>query len=562
MKRFNHFLLAVLAVGLFAGCQTKQKQMKEELIDFIKKHDSIVIPLSRETNLAYWQAAITGSEEDFDKAQALQLKMVEIYSDTQALQTLERIKISGLVNDTLLARQLDLLYHQYLMAKADTSKLNEIVKMETKIEREFSIFRTQVNGKELTDNDVEEVLRGSKEINRQKEVWMAQKKIGRVVSEDVIRLVTMRNEVAKDMGFKNYHQMQLILSEQDPKVITALFDELDTLTKGVFAEVKGDIDNYFVSYYNLKSKEDLMPWNYQNRFFQEAPRIYDVDLSSYYTDKNLESLTAAYYSGIGLPIDGMLKNSDLYEKEGKNQHAFCISIDRKEDVRVLCNIKPNSYWMNTMLHEYGHAVYDYNIDPSLPFTLREPTHTFTTEAIAMIFGRFSSSPQWLQDMAGINEEEKMKIADNCFKTLRLEQLVFSRWSQVMYRFEKAMYEDPEQDLNKVWWDLVEEYQLIKRPPQRNEPDWATKIHIALFPCYYHNYLLGELLASQLYYYIVTNIIKSDDYKFQSFANNKDVGNYLKDNVFSVGSKYYWNDMIEKATGEKLTAKYYARQFVE
>jgi peptidyl-dipeptidase A len=28
-----------------------------------------------------------------------------------------------------------------------------------------------------------------------------------------------------------------------------------------------------------------------------------------------------------------------------------------------------------------------------------------------------------------------------------------------------------------------------------------------------------------------------------------------------GAKFYWNDMIEKATGEKLTAKYYARQFV-
>ena len=103
---------------------------------------------------------------------------------------------------------------------------------------------------------------------------------------------------------------------------------------------------------------------------------------------------------------------------------------------------------------------------------------------------------------------------------------------------------------------------MKRPPDRNEPDWASKIHIALFPCYYHNYLLGELLASQLYYYIVANIIQSDDYKFQSFANNKAVGDYLRNNVFAVGSKYYWNDMIEKATGEKLTAKYYARQFVD
>jgi peptidyl-dipeptidase A len=218
--------------------------------------------------------------------------------------------------------------------------------------------------------------------------------------------------------------------------------------------------------------------------------------------------------------------------------------------------------MNTMLHEFGHAVYDKNIDTTLPFILRDPAHTFTTEAIAMIMGRFSSNPQWLKDMAGISEEEKMKIAETCFKTLRLEQLVFSRWAQVMYRFEKEMYKNPDQDLNKLWWDLVEKYQMMKRPEGRNEPDWATKIHIATYPCYYHNYLLGELLASQLYYYIVGNVIKSDDYKFQSFAGNREVGNYLKEKIFMPGSRWYWNEMVEKATGEKLTAKYYAKQFVD
>jgi peptidyl-dipeptidase A len=372
----------------------------------------------------------------------------------------------------------------------------------------------------------------------------------------------MRNGVAKDLGFRNYHEMSLTLSDQEPKVISKLFDELDSLTTIAFAQVKRDIDDYFVKYYGLKSKEELMPWNYQDRFFQQAPKIYDIDLDKYYKDKNLEVLTATYYDGIGLNIDDMIKKSDLYEKPGKNQHAFCTDIDNKGDVRVLCNIKPNSYWMNTILHEFGHAVYDKNSDTTLPFILREPAHTFTTEAIAMLFGRFSSNPQWIKDMMGLSEEETHKISENTFKTLRLEQLVFSRWSQVMYRFEKGMYENPEQDLNKLWWDLVEKYQLMKRPEGRNEPDWATKIHIATYPCYYHNYLLGELLASQLYYYIVENVVKASDTKFQSFAGNKEVGTYLKEKVFMPGSRYYWNEMIERATGEKLTPKYYARQFVK
>jgi peptidyl-dipeptidase A len=555
-------VLALAAVALLAGCNTKQAKMKQEFADFLKKHDSVIIPLSKEANLASWNAEITGKPEDWKKAEDFQLELVKFYADSAAFAKLDEFKKSGLISDTLMSRQLDVLYNLFIMAKADTAKLNEEVRLGTQIQQKYGNFRTEVKGKKLSDNDVEEILRSSKNVNEQKEAWIAQKKIGNVVSEDIIKLVKLRNEIAKELGFKNYHTMSLTLSEEDPKEISSIFDELDSLTRTAFAEVKGEIDDYFVKYYSLKSKDELMPWNYQNRFFQEAPKIYETDLDQYYKDKNLETLTATYYDGIGLPIESMLKNSDLYEKEGKNQHAFCTDIDNKGDVRVLCNIKSNSYWMNTMLHEFGHAVYDQNIDTTLPFILREPAHTFTTEAIAMLFGRMSSNPQWLKDMVGITDEEKMKIADNCYKTLRLEQLVFSRWAQVMYNFEKNMYDNPDQDLNKLWWDLVEKYQMMKRPEGRNEPDWATKIHIAAYPCYYHNYLLGELLASQLHYYIVTNMIKSEDFKMQSYAGNKEVGTYLKEKVFMSGAKWYWNDMIEKATGERLTAKYYAKQFVD
>ena len=97
-----------------------------------------------------------------------------------------------------------------------------------------------------------------------------------------------------------------------------------------------------------------------------------------------------------------MKKSDLYEKPGKNQHAFCNDMDNEGDVRVLCNLKPNEKWMNTMLHEFGHAGYDKFIDnKNLPFIMRDPAHTFTTEAIAMIFGRFSSNSAWMKDIPHI-----------------------------------------------------------------------------------------------------------------------------------------------------------------
>ena len=76
-------------------------------------------------------------------------------------------------------------------------------------------------------------------------------------------------------------------------------------------------------------------------------------------------------------------------------------------------------------------------------------------------------------------------------------LVFARWVLVMTHFERGLYADPDADHDTAWWDLVERFQLITRPDGRHAPDWAAKIHVALAPVYYQNYLLGELVASQL-----------------------------------------------------------------
>jgi len=173
----------------------------------------------------------------------------------------------------------------------------------------------------------------------------------------------------------------------------------------------------------------------------------------------------------------------------------------------------------------------------------------------------ASTPAWLMDVLNVNAEETDRIKEDSIKSLMLEQLTFSRWVQVMYRFERGMYENPDQDLNKLWWDLVEKYQMIKKPEGRDVPDWAAKIHIALYPAYYHNYMLGELMASQLYCHIVTKVLGHEYNNNESFASQKEVGTFLKDEFFSHGAKLPWNELIKSATGEYLTAKHYAQQFV-
>lgn len=553
--------IAVVFVAILTSCENPEKaRMTEEFKQFLTEFEAKVAPLSREQNLAYFTATISGKDEDYEKSTELQIQLSKKFSNKEEFDNLKRFREANAIDDPLLSRQLDVLYRAYLEKQLDEEKLEEIIKLQNEIEKTFSTFRAEVNGQQHTDNEIEEVLKSSTRSDVLQNAWEASKKIGEVVSTDVLKLVDLRNAAARELSFRNYHAMQLELSEQNPDDIEKLFDELDELTRDSFADAKSEVDDFLALRYGL-AKEQLMPWHYQNRFFQEAPRVYDVDLDQYYADQDLVKLTGRYFDGLGMPIDDLLAKSDLFEKEGKYQHAYCIDMDREGDVRVVCNVKPNHNWMNTMLHEYGHAVYDKFQDPGTPWVLREPAHTFTTEAIAMLFGRFASSPAWMQEMVGISDTERGQIAHAAARTLRLEQLVFSRWVQVMYRFEKAMYENPKQDLNKLWWDLAEKYQMLRRPEGRDAPDWASKIHVALYPAYYHNYMMGELLASQLYYYIMQQILQSADVRNESFTNQKAAGEYLIEHIFKPGNKFYWNDMIQKATGEKLTAKYFAKQFI-
>jgi peptidyl-dipeptidase A len=554
---------AIFLLGVIAAAVSKKPAAAREEKDFrqfLSAYEAKVVPLSREVALASFQASISGKDEDFKRSADLQIQLNKVTADPDGFARLKAFKLGGRISEPLLKRQLDIVYDGFLENQIPIPQMEEMVKLQAQIEQKFNTFRAQVDGRTLTDNDIEQVLRTSSDAGQLEAAWKGSKEIGRVVAADIRQLVKLRNAAARQLGFADFWHMQLLLGEQDPRAIESLFDELDVLTREGFGELKKTIDGFLAARCNL-AIEQLKPWHYQNRYFQEAPAIYPVDLDIYYKDKDLVRLAGDYFKGIGLPLDDVIAKSDLFEKPGKYQHAFSSDIDRLGDARVLCSVKADSYWMNTLLHEFGHSAYSKFNDRRLPWTLRDAAHAFTTEAIANLFGRFASSPAWMRDMSLISIAEARRIAGPSRDALRLQQMVFSRWAQVMFRFEKSMYENPDQDLNRRWWELVEKYQLLKMPAGRDEPDWAAKIHIALYPCYYHNYLLGELLASQLQYHISSRVLHNADVENQSFVGRPEVGRYVIAAVFKPGMRRPWNEMIERATGEKLTAKYYALQFV-
>ena len=559
MKTLKIISLLLTIMVFITNCtaDTKESQFQE----FVTAHVQKIKPMDKETNLASWKAANTGKPEDYDKVSELTLKIRKVYSDPNEYVFLKDIKDSGQVKNPLLARQLEVLYYSYLSNQIEPELLKQTVDLATEIEKNFSTFRGTIEDKKVTDNEIKEILKTETNSDKRKLAWLASKQVGAAVAGDLIQLVKLRNRAAKKLGFDNFHTLSLTTAEQDVNEITRIFNELYELTNEPFAKLKADLDRILADKYGVMVSE-LMPWHYHDPFFQETPMVYELDLDKYYKNKDVKELAAKFYAGIGLPVESILANSDLYEREGKNPHAFCTDIDRKGDVRILCNLKNNENWMETILHELGHGVYDKFHDPNVSYLLREPAHIFTTEAIAMFFGRLSRNPAWMQQTLQLTDQHRSEIENVSDKYAQLKQIIFVRWAMVMYDFEKQLYANPDQDLNSLWWNMVEKYQLVKKPPDRNEPDWAAKIHFTIAPCYYHNYVLGELLASQLHHHIVHNILITESNKDVSYVNQKKVGDFLTEKIFRPAAVYHYNEMIKRATGEPLTPKYFIAQFVE
>jgi peptidyl-dipeptidase A len=250
---------------------------------------------------------------------------------------------------------------------------------------------------------------------------------------------------------------------------------------------------------------------------------------------DLIALTERTYDGIGLETRALLSRSDLLPRDGKNQHAFCLDVDRAGDVRVLCNNVPGEFWADTMLHEFGHAVHFDGIARDLPWLLRTTANNLT-EGVAMRCGRLVRDPNWLTTIAGVPSATVNELAPRLEAARRAALLVFARWVLVMTNFERGLYADPQGAHDDRWWDLVERYQLVRRPTGRHAPDWAAKIHLTLAPVYYQNYLYGELIASTL-------VAAAG-----SLVDEPDAGRFLRERVFAPGMSMRWDHLVEHASG--------------
>lgn len=499
--------------------------------EFLKDFIPHVAKKTTQLNKAYWILETTGSSDAADLKADLDTEVRMLFNDPDLYQKLLAWDKEPL--DPIKKRELNVLIRAFKQNQIPKALLEEMAKKEAALAESYANFRPDFDGKKLSENEIRELLKNENDPAKRKKVWEASKQIGAILAPQILHLVHLRNKAAKSLGYSDYFQMMLNLQEVDPKWLLQILDELSEKSDSAYAEILEEIEAGQKSRFGV---EDLGPWAWSDPFSQEDP-LDAKELDELVEKVDILKESKDFYDKMGVDVGPILDRSDMFERASKNQHAFCMHVDRVGDIRTLNNVKQSMRWYETVMHELGHAIYEMGFEDNLPWLLREPPHMITTEAMALIAGR-----------------QVYKLNAKAKESLRRRQLIFSRWVLVMTAFESELYRDPSQDLNKLWWQFVEKYQKISSPKGREkEFDWATKYHMGLAPVYYFSYLLGEMFASSIQEEIV-KITGSESLK------DPRVGAFLNKKLFGPGNRMSWDQLIIHVTGKPLSPDAWVKEF--
>src|SRR6185437_15583563 len=117
--------------------------------------------------------------------------------------------------DPQLRRQALLLRNAHAENQSPPETIERIVALETSLENTFNTFRSRLDGRSVTDNEIRDILEHSDDLELRRRAWEASKQIGVEVEAELRELVRIRNRAAQGLGWATYYSMALELDELD-----------------------------------------------------------------------------------------------------------------------------------------------------------------------------------------------------------------------------------------------------------------------------------------------------------------------------------------------------------
>lgn len=523
-------LLIATAALLFTSCaRYRAAQAEKKAIALIQAYEQEISPLNKGVTTAEFEAAQGSMPYVYERLLDLRTARAMLLSDQARFQTVERWFHEKTFSDPYIARQINRIYYHTLICQTDTATLKRMIRLETYL--------------------FEQVIRAlSEQTSPPRPISFSPS-----VKDSMIALARCRNAVVRPFGFENYYHYRTAFMDMDRDSLEVWYHTFDTLTQEPYRRIKTEIDRVLSSRFRLPAKE-LRYCHYQSMFLYNAFNLCTADQVMPYENKNVVNLATGFYESLGLYVRDVFLRSDLRPREGKARGSHCYDIDSRGELRLLCNLEPNVKSMSDVLYQGSQALYRKNISPTLPYLLRNVDASVMTEGVAQVFRLLPFNATWMQGMGLIYEPtNNPRSRFEAYVNRYARQLMLGRINLSTYHFERALYQNPEQNLDSLWHELGVQYQDLPdmhvASCKTDENSWTARWHILVHPCQYLQYVLGSAVACQLNQYICDTILNTSDYWTPNYMSNEKIGEFFKYKIFWEGDAYPWYEILERATGK-------------
>lgn len=548
-------LVSVLSVSL-VSCSDKRKQAEADLIRFIVSYERVMVPLTAHIGLTQWdyfQTSDTGCRFRYDslfRARTLFLH------DRESFEYLKRLKEKGKIEDAYLSKQLDILYKTYLPYQADLGLQEEILSLESFLRQRFW---QRANDPGI--QEAEKILRYSNDDAALYRAWRQIKDPGREIGDSIYKLVLLRNELAREVGFADFYAMRVYMDGLEEVYLDSVFSELKEKSDIPYARMKTGLDSALSRSCSVESIH-LGPWNFRGHFFQNGILACDAGRDRYYNYVSMSHMVLRFFASIGLPMDDVMAKSLMDVKDGTLPVFTCFTVDRKDDVRIIGNIQGTENDMRQLLARTGQAAYLKYIPNTLPYLLRYPAAPFLQEGVSCFFSRMAGYSNWILSMGVFSLGQAEELQASYVENLKKEELFGLRWGLFMYEFERSLYSEPKERLGNRWRDLLQDYMLVSSDEGRfGFADWAAESYFSLYAGNFHNVILGELMAAQLLAYYCEICPRIGSVDNPDLVGETEIGKHLQKDLFNPGASKHWKEIVTGLFGEPLDAEAFLHQFV-
>ncbi|MBF5040782.1 M2 family metallopeptidase [Aggregicoccus sp. 17bor-14] len=421
--------------------------------------------------------------------------------------------------------------------------------------------------------ELEDVLAKSRNYNELLDAWTGWHAIAPPMRPLYERLVSLSNEGAREIGFKDTGALWKSAYDMPPEAFEQESQRLWAQVKPLYDDLHCYVRSQLAKTYGadkVPAGGPIPAHLLGNMWAQEWNNIYplvepykgqgslDVDAElkrQKYDAVKMVKLGESFFTSLGLkPLPATFWEHSMLTKPRDREvvcHASAWDVTYENDLRIKMCIKPTEEDLVTIHHELGHDYY-YTYYYKLPVLYQQGANDGFHEAIGDAL-TLSITPEYLKKVGllkTVPANDKGLI--NLQMKSALEKVAFLPFGLLIdqWRWDVFSGKTPPADYNKAWWALRTKYQGVAAPVARSEQDFdpGAKYHVpANVP--YTRYFLARILQFQFHKALCEAAGFKGPLHQCSIYGNKEAGKRLQA-MLELGASKPWPEALYAMTGQR------------